>query len=81
MYVIEITEDKIDNVAEHIGKSLKYMNKAMECLEEMKETSSHIENDEDYDDMSEVYHEKNKYRTRDDEEMRPRYRSGGRYGR
>lgn len=36
MRVIEITEDKISDLAEHVGKMLKYGGKAMECLEELQ---------------------------------------------
>lgn len=34
-YMIEITEDKVEKVSEHIEKALKYMGKAMQCIEMM----------------------------------------------
>lgn len=52
MYVVEITEDKVDNLLEHMSKGIKCFNKAMECLEEMKEDGCMNEryDDDDYDD-------------------------------
>ena len=52
MYVVEITEDKVDNLLEHMSKGIKCFNKAMECLEEMKEDGRMNEryDDDDYDD-------------------------------
>lgn len=38
-YMVEITESKVDNLAENIGKMLKYGSKAMECVEEMRNGS------------------------------------------
>lgn len=37
MYMIEITEDKMDKLSEHIEKSLKHMGKAMQCVDEWLE--------------------------------------------
>ena len=55
MYVVEITEDKVDNLLEHMSKGIKCFNKAMECLEEMKEDARMNEryDDDDYDDDEE----------------------------
>ena len=52
MYIVEITEDKMDNLIEHMSKGLKCFNKAMECLEDLKEHSSMNERyeDDDYED-------------------------------
>lgn len=52
MYVVEITEDKMDNLIDHMSKGLKCFNKAMECLEDFKEHSSMNERyeDDDYED-------------------------------
>lgn len=53
MYVVEITEDKIDNMMEHIGKSIKCLNKVAECLEEIKGDSNYdYEEDEDRDEYA-----------------------------
>lgn len=37
MMMIEITEDKMDKLSEHIEKSLKHMGKAMQCVDEWLE--------------------------------------------
>lgn len=59
MYMVEITEDKIDNLLEHMGKGIKCFNKAMECLESIKEDSrmnERYDEDEEYDyEMNERY--------------------------
>ena len=39
MYMIEITEDKASDLSENIEKALKYMGKAMQCIEQMMEGS------------------------------------------
>lgn len=36
MYIIEVSDKKISNLADAIGKMLHYGGKAMECVEEMK---------------------------------------------
>lgn len=67
MYMIEITEDKMDGIIEHIGKGLKCFHKAMECLEELKEESRYGERDDDYEDdeyMSERYGNRGRYMNR-----------------
>ena len=46
MYMIEVSEDKIDNLMEHVGKSIKCLTKVAECLEAMKEEDDY---DEEYD--------------------------------
>ncbi len=54
MYMIEITEDKFENIIEHLGKGLKYMSKAMECLDDIKDRSKtktmNYDIEDDYDD-------------------------------
>lgn len=37
MYMIEITEDKMEKLSDHIEQSLKHMGKAMQCVEEWVE--------------------------------------------
>lgn len=89
-YIIEIPEDKVQSLSEHLGKMLKYGCKAMECIDEMQNETQMGErggryfpytdggfrdDDEDVDDWR--------------EEMRRRKRMGmrrgmsgtGRYGR
>lgn len=73
MYVIEISEDKMDGLIECVGKAFKYITKTMECLEEMKEHSS--EEDDYYDD------EEDDKRDMMKRGGRRRMRQGGRYNR
>ena len=40
MYMIEITESKLNSMAEHIEKGLKHMGKLMQCIEELEEDFS-----------------------------------------
>lgn len=39
MYMIEITEDKLDGLYENAGKMLKYGGKLMSCLDKLKQDS------------------------------------------
>lgn len=34
--IIQITEEKVDNLAENIEKGLRYLGKAMQCVDEWK---------------------------------------------
>ncbi len=43
MLVIEITENKVEHLAETVGKMLHYVNKAMECIEGMRHGGSYRE--------------------------------------
>lgn len=36
-YIIEVSEDKISSLSEHIEKALRHAGKAMQCLEDMYE--------------------------------------------
>lgn len=76
MYMIEISEDKIDNMMEHIGKSIKCLGKVAECLEDMKGGS-----DYDYDDDEERDEYTAGGRSMYRQNGRSRYARGGRYGR
>ena len=76
MYVIEIEEDKIDNVIEHVAKSIKCLSKVAECLEEMKGHEDY-ETEDDYEREQYVRGGQHSYRDRG----REMYRGGGRYGR
>ena len=40
MYMIEITENKLHSMAEHVEKGLKHMGKLMQCIEELEEDFS-----------------------------------------
>ena len=66
MYMIEVSDKKMSNLAEAIRKMLQYGGKAMDCLEEMKSeerksNSRHtMDNgrhtmDDDYDDYDDDY--------------------------
>jgi hypothetical protein len=35
-YMIEITHDKVSDLAENVEKALRYMGKAMQCVDDMK---------------------------------------------
>lgn len=74
--MIEISEDKIDNMMEHIGKSIKCLGKVAECLEDMKSSS-----DYDYDDEEERDEYAAGGRSMYRQGGRSRYARGGRYGR
>lgn len=41
MYIIEVSEDKMVNLEDTIGKILHYGGKAMECIEDMKSHRVH----------------------------------------
>lgn len=54
MYMIEITEDKMDNVLDCMKKGINYLNKAMECAEYIKTNKRHsmgnYDDEDDYDE-------------------------------
>ena len=58
MYIIEITEDKLHSMAEHVEKGLRHMGKLMQCIEELEE---------DFSDEG-AYGEKGRLGMRNDEE-------------
>lgn len=55
MKIIEITEDKISSLSEHIEKALRHAGKAMQCVEDMYDDGyGYGERDEDdWDDDDE----------------------------
>lgn len=68
-YIIEVSEDKVSGLAEHIEKGLRHLGKAMQCVEEFY--------DGDYG-----YGERGRYGERDDEDWDDDDRMGERrYGR
>ena len=50
MEIIEITENEYTDIMEHIGKGVKCINKAMECLGDMKEKRNIRDHDEYHDE-------------------------------
>lgn len=65
MYMIEISEDKVNNLSENVEKALNCMGKVMHCIEALKE-------DEDDSNVS-------NYRTGYREDEYPRHRTHRRY--
>lgn len=73
MYIVEISENKIDNLIEHMTNGINCFGEAIRCLEEMK-YSNHNSNNRDkryYDEDDDCYR-------RND---RNRESNGGRYSR
>lgn len=60
MYMIEISEDKVDNILECMNKGIKSFGKAMDYLEEARGNYDEEEYDEEEDDDE------------DEEDYRPR---------
>lgn len=50
MYMVEITEDKVCGLYDNIEKGLKYIGKAMQCIDELKSESRHGHRDYDEDE-------------------------------
>lgn len=70
MYIVEITEDKLDNIVDHMAKGIKYFNKAIECLDEVRQESRHEARyggkyDDNYDDEEERRYYRDNNRRRD----------------
>ena len=38
-YIVEITEDKLEGLSEHIEKGLRHLGKAMQCVDEWAQES------------------------------------------
>lgn len=82
MYVVEITEDKMNNLMEHLTN-------AVDCLKEMKRSSSHEEshgnrnrrNKRDYDDYDDDYDDDYNKEERYNSRSERNRGSGGRYSR
>lgn len=88
MYIIEVSEDKMVNLEDTIGKILHYGGKAMECIEDMKSHRVHEDasghsrghsyyDDDEEDEYDDYEREHERRRTKYPEE---RYRKR-RYGR
>lgn len=83
-YLIEISEDKVDRVAEHIEKALRHAGMAMQCVEEMYDNGygyGERERDDDPSDWrgDERMGERGYGRGRYMGERRRRRRADGRY--
>ena len=52
MYMVEISENKVEKMSDYVEKMLKYGGKLMQCLEEASEGSmgQREDDDEDYED-------------------------------
>ena len=68
MYMIEITEDKMESMLDHMSKGIRCFTKVMEYLEEAKTSRHSSDDDDDYDDDG-YFHE---------ETHRRKHRMGGR---
>lgn len=80
MYVVEITEDKLSGLSEHIEKALSHMGKVMQCVSELEDESKHSEISERNPVRSyDRYSHRNSYR--DWDEDRQGYERSGRYSR
>lgn len=78
MYVVEITEDKLSGLSEHIEKALSHMGKVMQCVSELEEDSK-----SEMSERNPRRYERGSYRDsyRDYSEDRRGYESPGRYSR
>lgn len=79
MYMIEITEDKVECLSEMIEKMLKYGGKAMQCVEEMRENSVRGRMGERYGVRARGYDEREDDRKREEGMGYGRERDRGRY--
>lgn len=60
-YMIEFSEDKVENLSEKIGKALRYMGEAMTCLDEMQNGGSRSGERSPMHDYRDVYGERSYY--------------------
>lgn len=75
MYVVEMTEDKLSGLSEHIEKALMHMGKVMRCVSEMQEEESSSVNERS------TAGRRGGYPYRDYDEYGVGYRGSGRYSR
>jgi len=80
MYMIEITENKLSNLSEHVEEALKHIGKVMQCVSELGEESSGLGERMGMRDSYRDSYRKSPYRGYDDYEDRS-YRNAGRYSR
>lgn len=71
MIVLQIREDKMQSLTDNVGKALKYMGKAMSCIEEMSQGGEYNERNMGYHSggVSPYYNERSMGYP-DDERMR-----------
>lgn len=50
MRIVKISSEKITKVGEHIEKALRYMGKAMQCVEDLNNDEAENERKGDYDE-------------------------------
>ena len=78
--MIQITESKMEGLSENIRMGLRYLGKAMQCIEEMNGGDGYGERD--YDERREDYNERNGRRWSDDDYgMRQGVKGTGPYSR
>ena len=83
MYIIEVSEDKMVNLEDTIGKILHYGGKAMECIEDMKShrihedasghSRGHSYYDDEDDDDDDYEHERRRMKYPEERYRRHRY--------
>lgn len=82
MHIIEITESKVEHLADTVGKMLHYGGKAMECIDELRHGGGRMgyreDEERDYDRMGERggygrYGMREDDRDYDDDRMGERY--------
>lgn len=80
-YIIEVTEDKMSGLSEHIEKALRHAGKAMQCIEDMYDGGhGYGERDEDdWDDDDDRMGERRYGRRRGGMGERRRRDARGRY--
>lgn len=66
MYMVKITEDKLEGLSEHIEQGLRHLGKAMQCVDSWMEEGG--------------FGHRDNYGMRDDEEMKRYDNYGSRYG-
>ncbi len=64
-YMIEISEDKVSGLSEHLEKGLRHIGKAMQCIDELSQ-ESHMGERERYGNRGGRYG--NRYGMRDEED-------------
>ena len=75
MYMIEISEDKIDHITEHLNKGMRCLAKVAQCFEEIRDGHDGYDEEDDYDEYAIGGRRNDRY------ESRRMNRGGGRYSR
>ena len=74
-YIIEVTHDKVSDLSENIEKGLRYIGKAMQCVDEL------MDDDYGYGERGGRYGERDDDDWDDDDRMGERHYGRGGYGR